>query len=139
MICDRAPTDTVFGDGASIGAVRGYGSNSNNDNRLRIGESIEWMVCHSGRQYLHHRLLVPAIINFPSQSDGDSYHHFHQKNLAVLFWQIYQYIYEIVFATSIILYHHCCAAPSFIATPLLYCNLCCVDEILSLVCVSVKR
>ena len=49
------------------------------------------MVCHSDHQYLHHRLL-PAIINFLSQSDEDSYHHRHQKNLDVPFWHIYQYL-----------------------------------------------
>ena len=48
-------------------------------------------------------------------------------------------IFEIVFAARIILYHHYRAALSCIATPALYCNMCCVAEILSLDCVSVKR
>ena len=47
------------------------------------------MVCHSDCQYLHCSLL-PAIIDFLSQSDENFYHHFHQKNLDVPFWQIYQ-------------------------------------------------
>ena len=104
------------------GLSEGYGSN---DNRPRIGERIEWMVCHSGRQYLHHRLLLPAIINFLSQSDKDSYHHFHQKNLDVPFWQIYQYMElcssPVLYCTITVvlhylaLQHHCyiviCVAP----------------------------
>ena len=57
----------------------------------RGNNRVDGLLCHSGCQYLHHRLL-PAIINFLSQSDGDSYHHFHQKNLDVPFWQIYQYM-----------------------------------------------
>ena len=52
---------------------------------------VEWMVCHSDRQYLHHSLL-PAIIDFLSQSDENFYHHLHQKSLDVRFKKIYQYL-----------------------------------------------
>ena len=51
--------------------IIGYGSN---DNRVRIWERVEWMICHSDYKYLHQRLL-PAIINFLSLSDEDSCHH----------------------------------------------------------------
>ena len=67
------------------------------------------MVCHSDRQYLHHSLL-PAIIDFLSQSNENFYRHLHQKNLDVPFWQIYQQVFEIVFFVSIVLYHHCCVS-----------------------------
>ena len=110
----------------------GYGSN---DNRLRIGGIIEWMVCCSDYKYLPQRLL-PVIINFLSQSDEDSYYHLHQKNLNIP--KIYQYL-KLCFAARIVPYHHFCAALYCIATPLLYCNLCCIAEILSLVCVLVVK
>lgn len=32
-----------------------YGSN---DNRLRLCERVEWMVCYSGRKYVHQILLT---------------------------------------------------------------------------------
>ena len=65
-------------------------------------------------------------------------------------------VFEIIFTASIVLYHYCftalfciatsvlycnlCFAALFcIATSVLYCNLCCAAEILSLVCLSVKR
>ena len=40
------------------------------------------MVSHSDHQYLHHSLL-PAIIDFLSQSDEHFYHHLHQKRVSV--------------------------------------------------------
>ena len=39
-----------FGRAALGGLSVGYG---NNDNRLRIGERVEWMVSHSDCKYLH--------------------------------------------------------------------------------------
>ena len=47
-------------------------------------------------------------------------------------------VFEIVFALSILLYHHCCVT-SFVAIPMLYRNWHCFAEILSLGCVLVKR
>lgn len=56
--------------------AKAFGRLGSNDNRLRIGERVEWMVYHFDRKYLHQRLLL-AIINFPSLSDKDSYQHLH--------------------------------------------------------------
>ena len=100
----------VYSQGLSVG----YGSN---DNKLRIGERVEWVICPSDRQYLHERLL-PAIINFLVLSDECSYHHLHQKNLDIQFWQIYQYLKScsppvLRCSTSVVLHylalqHHLC-------------------------------
>ena len=46
----------------------GYGRNNTG---LRIGQTMEWMVCHSNIKYLHQSLLT-AIINFLSLSDKDN-------------------------------------------------------------------
>ena len=85
------------------------------------------MVCHSDRQYLHHSLL-PVIIDFLSQSDENFYHHLHQKNLDVPFWQIYQYLklcsLPVLYCTTTVVLH-------YLAPQRQCCNLCCVDEILS--------
>ena len=84
------------------------------------------MVCHSDRQYLHHSLL-PAIIDFLSQSDENFYHHLHQKNLDVPFWQIYQYLklcsLPVLYCTTTVVLH-------YLAPQRQCCNLRCVDEIL---------
>ena len=47
----------VVSIGFIIMVLVGYGSN---DNRLRIWERVEWMVCHSDRKHLYQRPL-PAI------------------------------------------------------------------------------
>ena len=63
--------DAVHWQGLSVGCKSDY-------HKLRIWERKEWMVCHSDRKYLHHRLL-PAITIFLSLSDEDS-NHFTKKN-----------------------------------------------------------
>ena len=82
----------------------GFGSNYN---RLRIGEKVEWMVCHSDCKYLH----------FLSQSDEDPYHHLHQKksgctilaNLpAKLCLQPIVYCITTVVLHYLALQHQCC-------------------------------
>ena len=96
----------------------GYGSNNN---RLMIRERAEWMVCHFDHIYIFIRgyylqssifwVWVMRVL--------------HQKNLASL------PMFEIVFSANIVLYHQCCVALSYIAsTPVSYCNLCCITEIL---------
>ena len=79
--------------------------------------------------------LLPAVINFLSLSNRDSYHHLHQKNLDISVLKIYQYLKlcwpsALYCTTSVALY--------YFELQVLYCNLCCVAEILSLVCVLVK-
>ena len=59
----------------------GYG---NNDNRLRIGKKVEWMVCHSDCKYFQQRQLL-TVITFPNLNDEDSFHHLHQKNVDIPF------------------------------------------------------
>ena len=36
----------------------GWGSN---DNRLRVGEKLDWIICHSDCKHLHQSLLLPVI------------------------------------------------------------------------------
>ena len=67
--------------------TEGYRSNP----EYRGNGRVEWMVCHCDRQDLHQNLL-PTITDSLSQSDEDFYHHLHQKNLDVLFWQTFQYL-----------------------------------------------
>ena len=33
----------------------------NNDNKLKVWENVDWMVCHSDRKHVHQRLLLPAV------------------------------------------------------------------------------
>ena len=40
----------------------GYGTN---DDRLRVWEMVEWMICHSYRKHVHQKLLLPAIEQHP--------------------------------------------------------------------------
>ena len=112
------------------GLSKGYESNYN---RLRIGERVEWIVCHSDRQYL---LIIAS--KFLSESDEYSYHYLPPKKSECTILANLP-VFEIVFAASNVSYHHYFSALSCIATPMLYCNLCCIYEILSLVCISVKR
>ena len=45
-----------------------YGSN---DNRVKIGEIAEYMICRSNHKCLHQRLLPREISNFLSESDRE--------------------------------------------------------------------
>ena len=54
----------------------GYRSN---DNRLRIGERVHWIVCHSDFKHLHQNLL-PEITNFLGRNNED------MVIVLVLFW-----------------------------------------------------
>ena len=104
-----------------------------NNNRVRIRERVEWIfailpfwLCIFIKgYYLQSSIFWVLVMRV-----------LHQKNLTVLESLP---LFEIVFAVSVVLYHQCCAALSCIATPVSYCNLCCVAEILSLVCMSVKQ
>ena len=84
----------------------GYGTN---DNRLTIrGRGSGWIAILIA--YLHQRLLL-AIINFLGLSDeGSSPKESGCTVLASL------PVFELVFTASIVLYHQCCAALSYIAT-----------------------
>ena len=73
------------------------------------------MVCHSDCQYLYHSSLLPAIIDFLSQSDENSTTIFTKKSGSTILANLP--VFEIVFAANIVLYHHCCAALSCTATP----------------------
>ena len=84
-----------------------------------LGNKMQSMVWHSDTAYFHQRLL-PAIINFLSLNNKDSYDHLHQKNLDVS-------SHQTVFSHSILQYHKCCAALYCIIT-VFYCNICCKDE-----------
>ena len=106
-------------------------NNGSNDNMLSIrdGKSrVEWMVCRSYRQYLHHSLLPPAIIEFLSQNDENFHHHLQQKNLDVPFWEICQYLklcsLPALYCTTTVVLH-------YLAPQCQCCNLYCIDEILS--------
>ena len=82
------------------------------------------MVCHSDCHCLHHSLL-PAT---DFQSDENFYHHLHQKDLDVPFWQIHQYfklfLLPVLYCTTTAVLH-------FAPLQRQCCNLCCLDEILS--------
>ena len=83
--------------------------------------------------YLYQGIL-PGIINLMSLSDEGSSP---KKSGCIVLASLP--VFEIMFAASIVLYRQCCAALSYIATPVSYCNFCCVAEILSLIRVLVKR
>ena len=77
------------------------------------------------KQSIEQRNGKTVILHRYDPRDEDSYQHFHQKKSECTILANLS-VFEIVFATSIVLYHHCCAALSCIATLLLFCNLCCV-------------
>ena len=56
------------------------------DNRLRVGERKECIVCQCDCKYLCQRLLLPTITIFLSLSDADFNHNLHQENLDVPIW-----------------------------------------------------
>ena len=86
----------------------------------KVSDSHPSLMGNYHKSYLH----IAAIIRYDPR-DEDSYQHFHQKKFECTILANLS-VFEIVFATSIVLYHHCCAALSCIATLLLYCYLCCV-------------
>ena len=94
--------------------------NESTNNKLRMRERVEWMVCHSELWRLLH-----AIINFLNLSDEGS----SPKESTCTVLESYP-VFQIVFV-CIVLHHQCCAALSYIATPESICSLCCVAEILS--------
>ena len=59
-----------------------------------------------------------AIIDFLSQSDGNFYHHLHQKKSGCTIL-VNLPVFETVFAASIVQYPHWCAALSCTTTPVL--------------------
>ena len=115
-LCSSPPWDSLFL--LLVKVLWRWCINKGWEKVMNIGERVlEWMVCHSDSHYLHHshttcnywfsksewwELLPPSS----STKSGCTI----LVNLPV---------FEIVFAASIVLYHHCCAALSCTATPVL--------------------
>ena len=91
----------------------GYGSN-NNMLMIREREGVDglpfWSHIFIRGYYLQSSIFWVWVMRV-----------LHQKNLASL------PMFEIVFSAN---NHQCCVALSYIATPVSYCNLCCITEIL---------
>ena len=93
--------------GKSYESIIGYESIVN---RLRIGERVDWMVCHFDCKCFHKKRPLLAIINFLSLSDEDSYYHLHQKKSEFTFLAILP-VLEIAFpsvfycTTSVVLHN----------------------------------
>ena len=93
--------------GKGYESIVGYESTVN---RLRIGERVDWMVCHFDCKCFHQKRLLLAIINFLSLSDEDSYYHLHQKKSGFTFLAIlpvFEIVYPSVFyyTTNVVLHN----------------------------------
>ena len=77
---------------------------------------VEWMVCHSDCQYLHDSLLCNHWF-FKSEWWELLPPSSPKKSGCTILANLP--VFEIVFAASIVLYHHWCAALSCTATPVL--------------------
>ena len=85
------------------------------DNRLRIRESVEWMVCHSDR------VSLSETITCNHQLSESEWWGFFIERIWMYRFGKFTNIWNFV-CRQYCTYHQCCAALSCIATPVSYCN-----------------